>query len=109
MSAQTEAMLSAERVAEIAAALGARCEPAPFRLHGEPVYQLSFAPPGKAPVQLTVWPSLARVDVKTGDCAVVFKAIDRVLVYPGIEVVFQRSGQRGFLTVHQGGRIATAS
>jgi len=32
-----------------------------------------------------------------------------VMVFPGIEVVFQRSGQRGFLTVHRSGRIATAS
>jgi hypothetical protein len=60
-------------------------------------------------VQLTLWPSLARADVVAGDCAVVFKAIDRVLVYAGIEVVFQRSGQRGFLTVHREGRVATAS
>jgi len=52
---------------------------------------------------------LARADVRAGDCAVVFKGIDRVLVFPGIEVVFQRSGQRGFLTVHRSGRIATAS
>jgi hypothetical protein len=105
----TEAVLSLQVIGEIAAALHATCDLAPFRVDAAPVYRVRFTPPGKAPVQLTLWPSLARADVAAGDCAVVFKGIDRVLVYPGIEVVFQRSGQRGFLTVHRGGRVATAS
>ncbi|HLH24046.1 MAG TPA: hypothetical protein VK066_16095 [Chloroflexota bacterium] len=109
MTPPAEGPLSEATVAAVAAALAARCGPAPFRLHGAPVYRVAFTPPGKEPVLLTLWPSLARADVRAGDCAVVFKGIDRVLVFPGIEVVFQRSGQRGFLTVHRSGRIATAS
>ena len=109
MRAPGETVLSPQVIEEIATALHARCELAPFQLRGEPVYRVTFTPPGKAPVQLTLWPPLARADVVAGDCAVVFKGIDRVLVFPGIEVVFQRSGQRGFLTVHCGGRVATAS
>ncbi|HEY7066089.1 MAG TPA: hypothetical protein VII06_31745 [Chloroflexota bacterium] len=109
MSARDQSALSEAVIAEIAAALGARCERAPFRVAGAPVYRLTLAPAAKAPVRLTLWPSLARADVLAGDCAVVFKGIDRVLVFPGVEVVFQRSEQRGFLTVHRGGRIATGS
>jgi hypothetical protein len=104
-----DAILSPQVIDTIAAALHARCEQAAFQLRGAPVYRLTFTPPGKPPVQLTLWPSLARADVVSGDCAVVFKGLDRVLVYPDIEVVFQRSGQRGFLTVHCSGRVATAS
>jgi hypothetical protein len=109
MSARRGTALSEAVVAQVAAALGATCELAPFRVAGAPVYFLVLRPNGKAPVRLTLWPSLARVDVVAGDCAVVFKGIERVLTYPGIEVVFQRGGQRGFLTVHCSGRIATGS
>jgi len=109
MTAPDEGVLSPDAIGRIAAALHARCEQAPFRIRGEPVYRVSFTPSGKPPVQLTLWPSLARADVVSGDCAVVFKNVDRLLVYPGIEVIFQRTGQRGFLTVHCSGRIATAS
>jgi D-aminopeptidase len=109
MSGEAGVPLSDELVAEIAAALDARCELAPFRVNEAAVYRVSFTPPGKARVQLTLWPSLARADVLAADCAVVFKGIDRVLLFPGIEVIFQRRGQRGFLTVHRSGRVATAS
>ena len=109
MVASGSGVLSDGRVREIAAALGASCERAPFQVGEAPVYRLAFTPPGKALVRVTLWPSLARADVHAGDCAVVFKGIDRVLVFPGTEVVFQRSGQRGFLTVHVSGRVAAAS
>jgi len=39
----------------------------------------------------------------------VFKGIDRVLLFAGQEVVFQRDEPRGFLLVSCGGRVATAS
>ena len=109
MTAQADGPLSEEMVAAIASALDASCELAPFQVSGAPVYHLSFTPAGKGPVRLTLWPSLARADVEVGDCAVVFKGIDRVLVFPGVEVVLQRSARRGFLTVHRGGRLATGS
>ncbi len=96
-------------VPEIAAALGATCELAPFQVGGGAVYRLAFTPPGHPPVRLTLWPSLARADVLVGDCAMVFKGIDRVLLFAGQEVVFQRDEPRGFLLVSCGGRVATAS
>ena len=96
-------------MAVVAAALGATCELAPFRVAGAAVYRLTLTPPGKAALQVTLWPSLARADVLAGDCAVVFKGIDNVLIFPGQEVVFQRAERRGFLLVSCGGRVATAS
>ncbi|MBX5490907.1 MAG: hypothetical protein IRZ14_07090 [Chloroflexi bacterium] len=101
--------LTDELVREIAEGLVARWEPAPFRVHGAPVYRLTLAPDGKPPVQLTLWPSLARADVLAGDCAVVFKGISSVLIFPLQEVVFQRAHPRGFLLVSREGRVATAS
>src|SRR5687768_4394189 len=101
--------LSDELVTEIAVVLGATAALAPFRVEGAPVYQLRLTPPGKPTIQLTLWPSLARVDVLAGDCYVVFKGIDNVLLFPGLEVIFQRGQRQGFLLVSRGGRVATAS
>jgi hypothetical protein len=101
--------LSEGLVAEIAHALGAECLRAPFSLGQAAVYQLTVRPPDKAPLLLTLWPSLARADVRAGDCYVVFKGIDNVLLYPGLEVIFQRETRQGFLLVSCGGRVATAS
>jgi hypothetical protein len=96
-------------VPEIAAGLGATCELAPFRVGGAAVYRLLLRPAGKPAVQLTLWPSLARADVLAGDWYAVFKGIDHVLLYPGLEVIFQRGDRQGFLLVSSSGRVATAS
>lgn len=109
MTGVARLLLTDDLVAEIAAALTARCELAPFRVHGARVYHLTLAPPGKAPLRLTLWPSLARADVLAGDCVVVFKNISGVLLFPLQEVVFQRDEPRGFLLVSHAGRVATAS
>ena len=94
---------------EIAAAFGARSALAPYRVDDAAVCQLTLTPPGKATIQLTLWPSLARADVLAGDCYVVFEGIDNVLLYPGLEVIFQRGERQGFLLVSRGGRVATAT
>ena len=101
--------LSDALVPEIATALGATCEPAPFSVGGAAVYRLSLRPSGKASILLTLWPVLARADVLAGDYYVVFKGIENVLLYPGQEVIFQRGTRQGFLLVSRGGRVATAS
>jgi hypothetical protein len=101
--------LSDAIVPDIAAALRATYELAPFRVADAAVYRLSLTPPSKPGLQLTLWPSLARADVLAGDCVVVFKGIDNVLLFPGQEVVFQRAERRGFLLVSCAGRVATAS
>lgn len=109
MSAPGKTPLSDDLVTDIAAALGATLALAPFQVGGAAVYQLRLNPPGKATVQLTLWPSLARADVLAGDYYVVFKGIDNVLLFPGLEVIFQRGPRQGFLLVSRGGRVATAS
>jgi hypothetical protein len=101
--------LSDELVEQIARVLGAVAELAPFRVHGASVHRLRLAPAGKPELTLTLWPSLARADVLAGDCYAVFKGIDRVLLFPGQEVIFQRAQPRGFLLVSCAGRVATAS
>ncbi len=103
------APLSDTLVLQVANALGAHCEPAPFHVAGAPVYHLVLAPAGKPVVRLTLWPSLARADAATGDCVVIFKGIDNVRLFPGQEVIFQRGERQGFLLISCGGRIATAS
>jgi hypothetical protein len=96
-------------VGEIAAALGATAEVADFQVNGAAVYRLRVAPVGKPDVLLTLWPSLARADALAGDYYAVFKGIDRVLLFPGQEAIFQRDRPRGFLLVSREGRIASAS
>lgn len=96
-------------VDEIAAALDASVERAEFRVNGAAVHRLRVSPIGKTAVVLTLWPSLARADVLAGDFCAIFRGIDRVLLFPGQEAVFQRDRPRGFLLVSREGRIATAS
>jgi hypothetical protein len=96
-------------VDEIAAALDASAELAEFQVNGAAVHRLRVSPTGKPTVVLTLWPSLARADVLVGDCCAIFKGIDRVLLFPGQEAIFQRDRPRGFLLVSREGRVASAS
>jgi hypothetical protein len=96
-------------VPDIATALGASSEVEPYRVSGAFVYRLTLHLTGRPDVTLVLWPSLGRADVRTGDCVVVFREINNVLLFPGQEVVFQRAPRRGFLLVSHGGRVATAS
>ena len=50
-----------------------------------------------------------RADVHVGDTPIVFKRIEEVAIYPGLEVIFWRYGPRGFLLVARNGKVATAS
>ena len=109
MAADSGVPLSEAVVPAIAGALGGTCELAPFRVGGAAVYRIVLVPPGKDTLQLTLWPSLRRADVLVGDFAVVFKDVDRVLMFPGQEVIFQRTPRRGSLLVSCDGRVATAS
>ena len=109
MSLAPAQSLSGALVADIATALGASCALAPFRVAGAPVYRLTWQTEGQSELQLTLWQSLSRADVRAGECVVVFKGISKVLLFPGQEVIFQRAEPRGFLLVSCGGRVATAS
>lgn len=99
-----EAALSA-----IAAELGAAIQEAPFRLRDAAVYECRL--PNRrlgAEVRLLLWPSLARVDAYLGDCAMVFKRIEDVAIYPGVEVTFRRA-DGSFLFLTNEGVVATVS
>jgi hypothetical protein len=104
-----EGPLTEALIPRIAAALGATAEVAEFQVRGQPVHRLRFEPPGKPEVLVTLWPSLGRADVLAGDYYAVFKGVQRVLLFPGQEVIFQRDEPRGFLLVSCAGRVATAS
>ena len=102
--------LSAETCRAIAAALGAELETAPYKYRGRPVYEVRLELPDDAiGVRLVLWPELQRADVHVGDTPIVFKRIEKVALYPGLEVIFWRYGPRGFLLVARNGKVATAS
>ena len=102
--------LSAETCRAIAAALGAEPETAPYRYRGRPVYEVRLDLPADAiGVRLVLWPELCRADVHVGDTPIVFKRIEKVALYPGLEVIFWRYRPRGFLLVARNGKVATAS
>ncbi len=102
--------LTAETCRAIAAALGAELETAPYTYRGRPVYEVRLDLPADAiGVRLVLWPELRRADVYVGETPIVFKRIEKVALYPGLEVIFWRYGPRGFLLVARNGRVATAS
>ena len=102
--------LTAETCRAIAAVLGAELETAPYTYRGRPVYEVRLDLPADAiGVRLVLWPELRRADVHVGDTPIVFKRIEKVALYPGLEVIFWRYGPRGFLLVARNGKVATAS
>lgn len=102
--------LSAETCRAIAEALGTDLETAPYTYRGRPVYEVRLDLPADAiGVRLVLWPELRRADVHVGDTPIVFKRIEKVALYPGLEVIFWRYGPRGFLLVARNGKVATAS
>lgn len=92
-------------VTQIAHLLGAPVELAPYRVRGRPVYQLTLINRALGcDLVLILWPSLNRVDVRLGDCAMVFKSISSIELYPGVEVMFRRVEPPGHLFVSVSGR-----
>jgi hypothetical protein len=103
------AHLDEEAVTLIAELLGVPLELAPYRVRGSPVYQLSV--PNRAlrrDVIVILWPSLNRVDVRIGDCTMVFKTITSIELYPEVEVMFRRADPPGHLFVSVSGRAEMA-
>jgi hypothetical protein len=82
---------------------------APYRLRGRPVYQLLIPMPSEErPLEMVLWPDLARVDVRVGASAMVFKSVSGVEIYPGVEVLFRRQNPPGHLFVSVGGSAEMA-
>lgn len=95
-----------QAVEAIGALLGATPVVEPYAVHGAPVYRLAVHNPVLgAAVTLILWPSLARVDVRVGDSALVMKGVEDVLLYPGVEVMFRRRAPPASLFVGVGGRF----
>lgn len=99
-----------ERVArQIATLFGVELQVAPYRVRDRPVYRLTLEfPLPRQPIELLLWPELSRVDVRTGVCALVFKAISAIEIYPGVEVLFRRQNPPGHLFVSVGGSVEMA-
>src|SRR3970040_2036075 len=107
-------------VEAIAALLGAGAREAPFQVpklppgaQGQPatekapVYQITLpsAEHGQ-PLLLTLWPSLARVDVRLDKSSGARQDIPSVDLYPGVEVLFRRADPPAMLFVSVQGRVA---
>ena len=94
-------------VAEIAALLGVTARVEPYRVRDAAVYRL-MVPNASLGVEVAVilWPSIGRVDVRLGDCSMVYKGVTEVELIPGVEVIFRRSREEGYLFVSTGGRAS---
>ena len=97
----------AAAVPRIAALLGVPARPEPYTVRGAPVFRLDVpnATLGRD-VTVLLWPALARVDVRIGDCSIVYKGAATVELLPGIEVIFRRAGEGGYLFVSTSGRAS---
>ena len=107
-------------VEAIAGLLGVEARKAPFEvpklppgvegqppMEKAPVYQMTVpsAELGQ-PLLVTLWPSLARVDVRLGKSYWALREITAVELYPGVEVLFRREDPPGMLFVSVNGRVA---
>ena|SRR3712207_347957 len=94
-------------VPEIAALLGVAARVEPYAVGGAAVYRLELpnAALGIA-VSVLLWPSLARVDVRIGDCSMVYRGVMTVELLPNVEVIFRRASGEGYLFVSVGGRTS---
>ena len=98
--------LDEQTVGAIAALLGTAATVEPYAVRGGPVYRLSLRNVVlDTEVTLILWPSLARVDVRVADSALVMKGVDEVLLYPGVEVMFRRREPAASLFVSVRGRF----
>ena len=98
---------TADAVPKIAALLGVEATQEPYTVRGASVYRLSLLNPVLgAAVTLVLWPSLARVDVRLGDCSIVYRDVATVELVPGVEVIFRRTDVPGYLFVSIGGRAS---
>jgi hypothetical protein len=98
------ATLDETTIARIATLLGTEARPAAYAAGGQPAYELRLVARGFGTEALLVlWPGLRRADVRAGDWSLVFKQIDEVQLFPGVEVMFRRHEPRGYLFVSVNG------
>ena len=94
-------------VPAIAALLGVAAQVEPYAVRRAPVYRLDVenASLGTA-VGVLLWPSLGRVDVRIGDCSMVYRGVATVELVPDVEAIFRRPSGEGYLFVSVGGRAS---
>jgi hypothetical protein len=97
----------ADAVAPVAALLGVTAHEEPYRVRGAAVWRLELANAslGRA-VTVVLWPSLRRVDVRLGDCSMVYRDVITVELLPRVEVIFRRGTGDGYLFISTGGRAS---
>jgi hypothetical protein len=101
---QSYPSLNEEVVARIAALLDCDARRAAYSAGGSPVYELRLSAQALGTeLLLVLWPGLARADVRAADWSLVFKQIDEVQLFPGVEVMFRRVEPRGYLFVSVSG------
>ncbi len=91
----------------ISAELGIVFAPEPYAIRGAIVYGSTIQAHDGGLVRIILWPSIGRVDVRTGKLALTLRNVDRVDVYPGVEVTFRRKGG-GLLFVTRSGQVMMA-
>ena len=90
---------------DIAQLFGTQATIAPYTPDGSAVYQLEFHA-GEGHVQMVLWPSLARVDVRCGQHSWVMKGVGTVEFVPDVEVIFKPAQGEGYLFVARNGLIS---
>jgi hypothetical protein len=94
-------------VHEIAVLLGVPASVEPYRVRDGTVYRMALPNPSLGvEVVVILWPSLGRVDVRLGDCSMVYKGVTDVELIPDVEVIFRRRNEDGYLFVSVGGRAS---
>jgi hypothetical protein len=92
-------------IEQVAEALGATWNEAPFRLPGGAVFQITVPDKaGKPGVMLTIWPPLKRIDAISASSTIVFTDVVTVDLVGLVEVQFRRSN-RDYLIVTRGGKV----
>jgi hypothetical protein len=93
-------------VDDLAALFGTQITIAPYSPDGSAVYELRFRPPGQEEVHLILWPSLGRVDVRSGPHSWVMKGVVTTEIIAGVEVIFRPADDAGYLFVATTGMIS---
>jgi len=91
----------------VAVLLGVAATAEPYRVHDTSVYRLNVPNASlRTDIVVLLWPSLGRVDVRIGDCSIVYRGVTSVELLPDVEVIFRRQGAAGYLFVSVGGRAS---
>ncbi len=92
-------------IEQVADALGATWNEAPFRLPGGAVFQITIPDKaGKPGVMLTIWPPLKRIDAISASSTIVFTDVATVDLIGQVEVQFRRAN-RDYLIVTRSGKV----